>query len=519
MESPVGSTDFSYVTAGTAAVALALLAALVFNRRTLKKTAGNPSAVYSLPPGPPGWPLLGNIPGMILAGSGSKYLAGLVEKYGTAFTMYMGSRPVLVLNTYPVMKDALLDGHLLSNRGSLPALDDYFKGRGVIGSQYTDYWKKTRSFVIQALKHFGVNRQCFEGVVASQADHLVDYLHKTFDEEPCDPLQTLQASVANVMNGVVFAKQYDYEDSHFIHLLQLVHGSLRAIEYAAVSSLVPGLHYLPGCSYKGFYSKMDKLMEFFREQIKEHDETLDPENPRDVIDVYLIEVRRTAKDPTENYIFTKSNLEFVVNDLFMAGFETTANVLYWAILLVASHPEVQERLHEEADAVIGQNGYAAMSDRQSMPYTMATLEEAIRYASVAISSIRSSTSDMKVAGHLIEPDTWVMLNYEYCSFDPETWSDPLSFKPERFLNGQGEFQPREELISFSIGKRNCLGERLARMELFLFFTNILQNYDLVFPPDAPAPPIEAQNGGMTRIPHHYKVSFKKRSSSRLSSET
>ena len=65
-----------------------------------------------------------------MAGSSSKYLSDLVSEYGPVYTLYMGPRPVVVLNKYDIMKQALLDGHLLSDRGDLPALDDYFKGRG-----------------------------------------------------------------------------------------------------------------------------------------------------------------------------------------------------------------------------------------------------------------------------------------------------------------------------------------------------------------------------------------------------
>ncbi|XP_063967188.1 cytochrome P450 2C16-like [Lytechinus pictus] len=465
---------------------------------------------YTLPPGPRRWPLLGNIPGMMMAGDSSKYMSDLVSQYGPVFTLYMGPRPVVVLNKYHSMKKVLLDGHLLSDRGSLPALEDYFKGRGVIGSHYTAYWKKTRNFVIHSLRHFGVERQSFEGVIASEADNLIKGIR---ERGTLDPLMNLQSSTCNVICGVVFGNQYSLDDPQFVDLLDTLYKSLRAIEYAAVSSLVPGLHYLPGCSYQKFYGHMDKLMQFFREEINAHDQISDPDCPHDLIDMYLSEIHRTTpEDPTYG-LFSKTNLQFVVNDLFMAGTETLATVLYWAILLLGSHPSIQERLHKEMDDVTYDCDHVTLADGASMPYTKATIDECLRYASVAISSMRSTTSAMTIDKYHLEVGTWIMLNYEYSSFDPECWPEPRKFKPERFLDEHGQYCPDEHLISFSLGKRNCIGEKLGRMELFLFFANIIKNFELAFPDDAPHPSLEAVPGGMVRTPHRYRVSFKDRKAS------
>ncbi|XP_030837667.1 cytochrome P450 2B11 [Strongylocentrotus purpuratus] len=474
------------------------------------RTEAKEESLHSLPPGPPKWPLLGNIPGMMMAGSSSKYLSDLVSEYGPVYTLYMGPRPVVVLNKYDIMKQALMDGHLLSDRGDLPALDDYFKGRGIVGSHHTEYWKNTRSFVIHSLRQFGVDRQSFESVIASQADILVEDIRKrgTFD-----PLLCLQSNVCSVICGVVFGKQYGLDNPRFTDLLETMYNALRAIEYAAVSSLVPGLHYLPGCSYQKFYACMDKLMRFFREEINAHDETLDPDSPRDVIDMYLSKIRRASpEDPTYG-LFSKTNLEFVVNDLFMAGTETSASVLYWAILLIASNPGIQERLQKEVDDVTTHCDHVSIADAASMPYTRATIDESLRYASVAISSMRSTTSTMTLGKYRFEVGTWVMLNYEYAMFDPDHWSEPKRFKPERFLDDHGQYCPDEQLIPFSIGKRNCIGEKLGRMELFIFFTNIIKNFELVFPDDAPHPSVEAASGGMMRVPNRYSITFKDRTTS------
>jgi len=97
-----------------------------------------------------------------------------------------------------------------------------------------------------------------------------------------------------------------------------------------------------------------------------------------------------------------------------------------------------------------------------------------------------SMRDMEFKGYTIPNDTLIIPNLYFIHHDPKVWSDPGEFKPERFLSTDGKsFQKHEALIPFSVGRRQCLGESLARDSLFLFLTNTFQNFEVEFEKNGP----------------------------------
>ena len=86
--------------------------------------------------------------------------------------------------------------------------------------------------------------------------------------------------------------------------------------------------------------------------------------------------------------------------------------------------------------------------------------------------------------------------------NPNYWPEPNKFIPERHLDENGKFVKSNKVIPFSIGSRNCLGENLARSEVFLFVVSILQKFELLPNPDDPTPPEEGQLGFVYSAPHY-----------------
>src|SRR5437868_4098343 len=112
-----------------------------------------------------------------------------------------------------------------------------------------------------------------------------------------------------------------------------------------------------------------------------------------------------------------------------------------------------------------------------MPYTEAVIAETLRYSSLTPMGVFHTTmEDVEFHGYSIPKGTIVMPNQFYVHHDPKVWGDPMNFRPERFLTSEGTFKKHEALIPFSIGRRQCLGEALARDSLFLFATNLFQKY-------------------------------------------
>lgn len=186
--------------------------------------------------------------------------------------------------------------------------------------------------------------------------------------------------------------------------------------------------------------------------------------------------------------FNDENLSMVTSDLFVAGMVSTSTTLTWALLLMILHPDVQRRVQQEIDEVIGQARQPEMGDQAHMPFTMAVVHEVQRYADIVPLGVpHMTTRDIKVQGFLIPKGTRLITNLSSVLKDKTAWKKPFRFDPEHFLDAEGRFVKQEAFMPFSAGRRVCLGEPLARMELFLFFTRLLQRFDFSVPPGQPRP--------------------------------
>ncbi|XP_030582485.1 cytochrome P450 2J2-like isoform X2 [Archocentrus centrarchus] len=260
------------------------------------------------------------------------------------------------------------------------------------------------------------------------------------------------------------------------------------------------MNWLPG-PHKKMFTLVQQINDFIEIRIREHKENLNPALPRDYIDAFLIEM---GKNENKNSSFALSNLRACTMDLFFAGTETTTMTLLWGLLYMIYYPDIQERVQAEIDAVVGSSRQPSMSDRENMPYTDAVIHEIQRMANIVpLNVARMATKDTTVDKYTIPKGTMILATLDSVLHDESMWETPHSFNPQHFLDRDGKFRKRDAFLPFSAGKRVCLGEELARMELFLFFTSILQRFSLS-PPAGEQPSLEFRMGG-TRCPKPYRL--------------
>lgn len=165
-----------------------------------------------------------------------------------------------------------------------------------------------------------------------------------------------------------------------------------------------------------------------------------------------------------------------------------------------------EKLHEEIDRVIGPNRIPAIKDRLDMPYLDAVVHEIQRFIDLLPSNLlHEATQDTVFRGYVIPKGTVVIPTLDSVLHDRQEFPEPEKFKPEHFLNENGKFKYSDHFKAFSAGKRVCVGEGLARMELFLLLAAILQHFNLkslVDPKDIDLSPIAI---GFGKIPPRYKL--------------
>ncbi|KAM4606925.1 cytochrome P450 2D17-like, partial [Discoglossus pictus] len=269
-----------------------------------------------------------------------------------------------------------------------------------------------------------------------------------------------------------------------------------------VINAFPWLANIPGVTQVIFQPQI-QMLNYLRKLISEQQQSFHAGYTRHLIDAFILEMEKAKGDKESS--FNEKNLVFTPVDLFTAGTETTATTLRWALLYMLLYPEVQTKVQAEIDQVIGRTRRPTMGDVLSMPYTNAVIHEVQRCGDITPLSFQHMTyRDTEINGYFIPKGMVVLTNLSSVLKDEKVWERPLQFYPEHFLDADGNFVKREAFMPFSAGRRSCVGEQLARMELFLFFTILLQNFTFQIPNDQP-PPSEEPMVSVTLSPQPYNI--------------
>ncbi|NXN45078.1 CP2DH protein, partial [Rhinoptilus africanus] len=444
----------------------------------------------------------------------------LHKKFGNVFNLQNCWSNLVVLNGYKTVKEALVHrsedfadrpyfpvyehlGYGNKSEGKAPDISCSSIIPGIAVARYGHVWKEIRKFTLTTLRNFGMGKKSLEERVAEEAGFLCSAVSSE-GGRPFDLRFLVNNAVCNIICTTVYGERFDYGDETFKNLLHLFENSLKE-ETGFLPQLlneVPILLRIPGVSQRAFRGQK-AFMDFIDVLIDKHRETWNPAYIRDFTDAFLKEMEKgkAAEESGFNY----NNLRLVTADLFAAGSETTSTTLRWAILYMLLHPEIQSKVQAEIDKVIGRGRSPTMKDQVSLPYTNAVIHEVQRYGDVAPIGLPHMTyRDTELQGFFIPKGTTVITNLSSVLKDETVWEKPNEFYPEHFLDAKGQFVKPEAFLPFSAGRRACPGEQLARMELFIFFTTLLQKFTFVLPEDQPRP---REDGcfALTSSPHPYLV--------------
>uniref|UniRef100_A0A2I3GI43 Cytochrome P450 n=1 Tax=Nomascus leucogenys TaxID=61853 RepID=A0A2I3GI43_NOMLE len=304
---------------------------------------------------------------------------------------------------------------------------------------------------------------------------------------PFRPNGLLYKAVSNVIASLTCGRRFK-DDPRFLRLLDLAQEGLKEETgfLREVLNAIPVLLRIPGLAGKVLHSQKAFLAQL-GELLTKHRMIWNPaQPPQDLTDAFLAEMDKAKGNPESS--FSDENLCMVVADLFLAGMVTTSTTLAWGLLLMILHLDVQRRVQQEIDDVIGQMRRPEMGDQARMPYTTAVIHEVQRFGDIVPLGVTHMTSrDIEVQGFHIPKGTTLFTNLSSVLKDEAVWEKPFRFHPEHFLDAQGHFVKPEAFLPFSAGRRACLGEPLARMELFLFFTCLLQGFSFSVPAGQPRP--------------------------------
>ncbi|KAM9323952.1 cytochrome P450 2G1-like [Gastrophryne carolinensis] len=430
-----------------------------------------------LPPGPTPLPVLGNI--LQLRGALLTSLLKIKETYGDVFTIYLGSRPVVVFCGYKMVKEVYVDrGDDFLARGDIAVVDSTYKNYGIAFTSDMTRWRELRRFSMSAMRDFGLGKTSIEVRIQEEAWCLIQELKKT-NALLFDPHPFLNKASGNIIFSIMFGKRHDYDDAELLGVLDYISETMYIMSsrwgevfqmFPRIMPLIPGKH-------QTLLSNMQKLLTFVKKRVDNNWKTLDPDNPRDYVDAFLIKIEKEKANPNSEYHLT--NLVYSTLQIFFAGMETTSSTLVYALLILMKYPDVLDKVYEEIDQVIGRDRIPKLQDRNQMPFTEAVIHELQRFITlVPMGLARKTTRDVKLRGYIIPKGTNICPVIATVLKDPTCFPYPNEFNPKNFIDENGKFTKNDAFMPLSAGKRNCLGEALVRMEIFLFLVTILQNFTL-----------------------------------------
>ncbi|XP_006261727.2 cytochrome P450 2K6 [Alligator mississippiensis] len=463
----------------------------------------NSSSREDFPPGPRPLPIIGNLH-IIDLKRPYRTLLKLSETYGPIFSIQMGFTKMVVLSDYETVKEALVNhADAFAERPKVPVFEDFSNGYGITFS-HGENWKVMRRFTLTTLRDFGMGKRAIEDQIVEECEHLIKSLESR-KGKPFEPTITMNAAVANIIISILLGERFDYEDPRFIRLLHLIHENARLLGLPSVQiyNLFPALGFLLK-GHKIVLRNRDELHAFIKVVFIEHFKKLDKNDQRSFIDAFL--VRQQEEKSDANVYFHNDNLKSLVSNLFAAGMETTYTTLRWGILLMMKYPEIQQKVQDEIMTVLGSNP-PRIKHRTKMPYTDAVVHEIQRTANILpLSAPHMTTVDVTLKGYFIPKGTYIIPFLGSVLKDKSQWEKPDTFYPEHFLDSEGKFVKKEAFLPFSAGRRICAGETLAKMELFLFFTSLLQRFTF-----QPAPGLSTSDldltpaAGLRRAPMPHEI--------------
>ncbi|CAH1788064.1 unnamed protein product [Owenia fusiformis] len=439
-------------------------------------------------PGPKGTPIFGNA---FQLDQNAPFVQFLLwsRQYGSVFKIQLFNEEVVVLNDYDVIKEALLE-----KSGDFAGRPSSWRMKFITPGGHEDIiWrdlgpdlKKLKKIAHSGLKQFGDG---MDRITSLASDEIQDCItrFRSNNGVPFDPRELVGQCIINIMIGLVLGENVNKDSVDFKLMCYMLDTMDRcgAAGMGKELDMFPWLRFFGNSSYKILkeYNEIRERLLSSWIQRSEYKLSMHTEEARSVTETLLQHYKLGN--------ITRNEMHGVLIDILLGGIVTTESTLKAFLLILINKPEVQKNIQREIDDCIGDDRLPTFKDRHNMPYTEAAILEILRYSTTSTLSIpHKALCDTSVGGYKIPRGTVLWMNIWGMHHDEKYFDDPYEFKVERFLDKNGNLilaHDRKSFLPFGVGKRECLGEAMAKVRMFLFVTGLLQKLEIV-PEDINNPP-------------------------------
>ncbi|XP_070574475.1 steroid 17-alpha-hydroxylase/17,20 lyase-like [Ptychodera flava] len=463
------------------------------------------------PPGPRGLPFIGSIG--VLATDPIYKITDLAQKYGDIYSLKVGRQRIIVLNNIELVREALVKKQkAFAGRPTVYSLDLFSeRGEDIMFGNFTEKWKTLRKIAHQAIRNYASGHK-LENLVTKDAFPRLKKNIEENDGEPFDPQPLLLLVVSNVMATMCFGQNYELDDIEFKDILKFIKDFNESFGNGLLADFVPIFKYIPTNGLREYKKIMNMWLSLIRSKVDDHKIKRQEGNVFDLVDdVLKIQAEAKAAGEDQADSLTDVNVRQIVSDIFIAGIDSTINTMNWCISYLVNYPDVQKKVQEEIDDVVGQR-LPVLSDKGKLPYCEAVIHEVMRIRTVAPVALPHETiEDTSVGGYNVPKGTQIWTNLWKLHFDEKYWKEPQKFRPERFLDEDGRaLLKQDSFLPFSAGRRVCVGDVLAKNEMLLLLTCLFQQFTFSPPPGKDKPSLEPTFAGLATRCIPYKVVARER---------
>ncbi|XP_054158504.1 cytochrome P450 1A1-like, partial [Oppia nitens] len=410
-------------------------------------------------------------------------MRSIAKKYGPVFTLHLGNTPYILITDVDIGREAFGKQNFLGRPDSY--FGTFFKN-DIIFADYSQHWEVLRRVAHSAVQKYSTNERLVNVAVDCVDKTVKKILEKEGPNKPIDPFNYVYLMYLNILATSCFGQNYNNDDPEFKQIKYVFKDFSESFgpramlwEFSAI------IRWIDRKTVKKYTKLTKDLIQLLVDKYLAHFNDYDSGIERDFCDALIAaknDAIREAKD-SATYL-TDDNIVMAVFDLFYAGTDTSLTTFLWSLMLLAYYPDVQQKLRKEIESLIGDR-IPTHDDRQRCHYVMAFMSETLRYKNVGPMGVFHKTMTTSKIGDYTIPKGMAVFVYQgFILLDDKNFENPDTFKPERFIDSDGHYMTTRSpaFIPFGVGRRSCVGEKLAIADFFLVlvrFLQLTQNYDIV----------------------------------------
>uniref|UniRef100_A0A096P6G0 Steroid 17-alpha-hydroxylase/17,20 lyase n=2 Tax=Cercopithecinae TaxID=9528 RepID=A0A096P6G0_PAPAN len=463
-------------------------------------------------------PLVGSLPFLPRHGHMHNNFFKLQKKYGPIYSVRMGTKTTVIVGHHQLAKEVLIKkGKDFSGRPQVTTLDILSNNRkGIAFADYGAHWQLHRRLAMATFALFKDGDQKLEKIICQEISTLCDML-ATHNGQTIDISFPVFVAITNVISLICFNISYKNGDPE----LKIVHnyneGIIDSLGKESLVDLFPWLKVFPNKTLEKLKRHVKTRNDLLTKIFENYKEKFRSDSITNMLDV-LMQAKMNSDNGNagpdqDSELLSDNHILTTIGDIFGAGVETTTSVVKWIVAFLLHNPQVKKKLYEEIDQNVGFSRTPTISDRNRLLLLEATIREVLRIRPVAPMLIphKANVDSSSIGEFAVDKGTHVIINLWALHHNEKEWHQPDQFMPERFLNPAGTqlISPSLSYLPFGAGPRSCIGEILARQELFLIMAWLLQRFDLEVPDDGQLPSLEG-NPKVVFLIDSFKVKIKVR---------